>query len=364
MNKSASFLALGGLVIGLLVGLVSASYFFNNPAEPVSSQAVGSPATSERGASLQQRLSQAEARAALLQQKIDGLEKELNEALSAASSHEHQTGKSEPPLGGDTARTKVSVEEAFAEQQRKFRETEYSDAMLAIENGDVQEATRLLYGLLNTAVSAEQREQAEQGLLELFKSNYERQQMIGNQTHAALWSLFEMHKLEPTAELNYEIIALSEQAYAEAQQYQVEGDFLASADRLSSLMHLSKMVGYQLTTSNGEQRDAAAFSRELNHIERQPEYLPLLQVRAEANLYNGSERERANVFWDYTKLATLQGRESMNDPRFREQFIESTVAHLEYLQATNRPGDVKSRMDYIRYIFPTVAQEPGVAEFN
>ncbi len=244
------------------------------------------------------------------------------------------------------------------------RQAQLADARVAIENGDVPTATALLYGLLNSAGSDDEHEQAQQGLLELYKTSYRRQRARGDQTPAAMWSLFEVHKLEPSAELKSEMISLSQQAYMEAQQYQAQDDLLATADRLTSLMHLSKMVDYELTTASGEQLNSQNFQQSLKQVETQPEYIPALEARAVGNLYGGDERARANVFWDYAKLATLKGRESLGDETFREQFVQSASEHLEYLQATNRSDEVRSRMDYLRYVFPQIVQRPEIAAFN
>jgi len=240
----------------------------------------------------------------------------------------------------------------------------FDDAMLALENGDLAGATQLLNELLASATNSEQKATVQEGLLSVLRASYQQQRASGEQTNEALWSLFEIHRLAPGPAVKSEIINLSQQAHAEAQNYLAQNDLLASADRLNSLVHLSRMVDYELIDDRGQPLGPAQFQAELQQIEASDDYLPRLQTRAENNLYGGDEATRSNVFWDYARLATLRGDNSLADPVFRGQFIQATTAHLNYLRDMNQAGEIRSRMDYIRYAFPQIASRPEISGFN
>lgn len=288
--------------------------------------------------------------------EIDAL---LARPLASASDRNAPTGPSLSAADERFGDTNETAALANVERSRLFDE-----AMLALDDGDLAGATRLLNELLASAANPEQKATAQEGLLAVLRSSYEQQRASGGRTNEALWSLFEIHRIAPGPAVKSEIITLSQQAHAEAQNYLAQNDLLASADRLNSLVHLSRMVDYELIDDSGQPLGPAQFQAELQQIEAIDDYLPRLQTRAENNLYGGDEATRSNVFWDYARLATLRGDNSLADPVFSGQFIQATTTHLNYLRDMNQAGEIRSRMDYIRYAFPQIASRPEISSFN
>ncbi len=240
----------------------------------------------------------------------------------------------------------------------------YNKAMLALENNDKNQAKDFLNQLLLVADNEVEREQAKDALMDIYKADYEDFISQENMLPAALWSLFEMHKLRPNSDLKDSIISLSSQTYTQAQDYLAEGNLLDSANNLFSLINLSRMVNYEVETDKGDILRNSELQSELNHIESNPEYLNSLKTRAENSLYNGDELKRLTAFWDYSKLVTLSGPQILKDIDFRDKLTLATLENLNYLKRNNKDNEIRMRLDHIRYSFPILMENPQISDFH
>jgi hypothetical protein len=68
-------------------------------------------------------------------------------------------------------------------------------AQMALESGDLDEATKHFNLVLQSAKTDEERNAAIDGLLTVHQSRYDAIRQSGNYLHAAVWELFEMQKL-------------------------------------------------------------------------------------------------------------------------------------------------------------------------
>jgi hypothetical protein len=290
---------------------------------------------------------------ALLEREVEALQKQL----FAATRQQAEEIKKK--------RNSIAYKNNSADQHTKqmAREELYASAMEALQQNDLEQARKLLNQLLLETDDEQQREQAIEGLLSVFDKIIDNLSGVPGETNIKLWMLFEMHKLSPSDAIKHDIVNLSQQAYEDAQQFLNENNVLASADLYASLMHLSKMMDYEVTTATGTKMQSEDFAGELKKIQKNPDYLPLLEARAENKLYNGTDIEKVFVFWDYANLATLNGSESLQNGEFREEFIQASLLHLNHLKEMNQPGDIKSRMDYIRWAFPAVMTDERISSF-
>lgn len=267
---------------------------------------------------------------------------------------------------------KVHDKKATQENSTKRNETSsvvnnqqdtYQQAIKALEQDDLEYA-RALFNKLLLSDEPQDYDKAVSGLLDVFNSTIKLLDNLPDQSNTKLWVMYEMHKLSPSNAIKADLITLSNQAYSEATQYLKEGNLLAGADIYASLMHLSKLMDYKVNSIEGQPLQGNDFEAELKNIQSQPTYLRSLQSRAENNLYNGASLEKSQVFWDYTNLATLKGNEALKQGEFREEFIQATLLHFNYLKAMNQPSEIKARQDYIRWVFPDVMKDLRISNFR
>ena len=141
------------------------------------------------------------------------------------------------------------------------------------------------------------------------------------------------------------------------------GDELESADHYSALMVLSKMLDYELQPSNGDALSSKSFKTDLEQLQEAPNYLTDLKARASARLYSGTEIEKNHVFWDYTNIATLDETANLRQGPFREEFIQASLLHFDYLIEMNKQSEIKSRLDYIRWSFSPLLSDERMATY-
>lgn len=264
----------------------------------------------------------------------------------------------------DEAAAASTEREAPGEYSVAFQQT-LTLALKALNEGDLDQATQLFNKLANEAETPIEKTRAQAGQFDVLQTRLDQLKAAGGQSNIALWTLFEMQKLRPTESLRNEMFTLSEQVNSEAVQFRAQGDLLSAADRYRSLMHLTNMLNYDVLDANGNAVDTAAFRGQVQEIEAQAGYQAALTARAENNLYNGSDWARSSAFWDYTNLVKLTGADQLAPGTvFYDQFVQATVAHLGHLERMNQTGDLHSRMDYIRFSFPSVMRHPEVEAFQ
>jgi hypothetical protein len=340
MNKAG----LVGFIIGGVLG-ASGTYISVTKHVPVGGEAMIDE--------LSQKLFVAREKQALLERQIAALQAKSAIGALAFSNDGKETVQGQSLL----KRSEALSEDALSKQSLMLAANE------ALQSGQFDVAESLFNKLLVASEDEIFREQVIDGLLSVFKSRVEYFTGKPKQTNSQLWTLFEMHKLKPSEAVRNRVMELSEQAYIEAKHFSNIGDVLSSADNLSSLMHLSKMLSYKLATPSGGSIDSADFERELRAIQVRENYLPELKARASMRLYSGTDIERAFVFWDYTNLAALDKNLSLQAGEFREEFIQATLLHLNHLKAMNQTGEIRSRLDYLRWSFSDVMSDPRLVGF-
>lgn len=307
-----------------------------------------------------QTLSELKTHSASLQQALKTTRKKLTKL-------EEKSGLSAADLALDNEADTMSEQQidalsntvAFAENEEVV-----AAAKAAMTAGDVAEASKLFNLALGKAKTDAERQAAIDGLIEVHRANYDAIMQEGIHLHGALWQLFEIHKLRPEDQVNSDMAQLSQTTLARAKTLLEEGDLLGSSDYLSALMHTSKMAGYEVIDTNGEHYGESVLIEQLADIQSQPAFVEALQQRASHNLNQGNDFERSIVFWDYTKLAELGGQEVWQQQEFTEQFTQAALEHLQHLKDYNQPGEIKSRMDYIRYAFPAVMKDERIYNFH
>lgn len=254
--------------------------------------------------------------------------------------------------------------------QELERKRRYASAMEALHQGDLEQAKRLLNELMLETEDEQLREQIKQGLMDYYGKSAERLRGISGQADMVLFKLFEKYKLSPDSGVKNDIVNLSREVYEDARQYLREDDLLTSADYYFSLSILSKVMDFEVFTATGDALQSHDFSAELQKIRSNPEYLQLLEERAEERLYYGSEPDAAVdaenflVFWDYANLAMLSGEDRLQDAEFREDFIQASLYHLNQLKEMDDKFELKSRIEYIRWAFPSIMTDERISNFN
>ncbi len=265
-----------------------------------------------------------------------------------------------------TFKTSLSEGAELSLQEEIQLETEalFQQAETALLQGDLATATQLYNLLLNSADSKAERERAIDGLVDLSRAIHDFYMSTGGDVDSALWQLFEIHKLKPSDTLRTEMMQRSNEAWQAAQQYRADGELAAAADHLTALVHISNMVDFTVDNNSGVSLSTEDLQQELDQVEQEPAYLDQLADRATYKLHSGHELEQAFVFWDYSKIATIGGKEIRKDNNFQEEFVQASVYHLDHLKRMNMEGEIKSRLDYIRYSFPELMADERLYNYH
>lgn len=362
MQSNANLIAcLISLSIGLGIGY-AAHFFVANSDEPsdrtvqptVSNATLSAPERSQKIIALENQLADARLIQTALQKRI--------ELLAAQVGSSDATVLTTSTEKFDELET-TDLHDATAESDLELQfEQQFAIAMQALEENNPELARKQLNKLMLTAQNGEQRQRIKAALFATYEKTYQQLLAIGGQENAALWTLFEMHKLDPKATLKAEMVTLANTAYTQTEQYLQTDNLLGAADNLGTLTYLSKTIGFAGSDTGGNAMKTNDYQQALNQIYQNPDYLINLTVRAENNLYNGTPLEQQNVFWDYTRLASID-ISNMQDDTFQEQFVQAAVLHLDHLQSMNNPGDIQSRLDYIRFAFPALMNDSRLTHY-
>ena len=243
-------------------------------------------------------------------------------------------------------------------------ETLLTDGQQSLSAGDIEGAMKAYNTALLQAATDAEKEAAIDGIIAVHQQIYSFLSSDKNQMHNALWQLHEMYKLKPSDTLRYDIQNLSQEILINAQQLELAGDTLTQADQIGTLMHLTRMLNYEVADANGARYDHTTLGSEFKTLQAAPGYSEQLQQRASSKLSTGSAIDKNFVFWDYTQLSELKGEAGWEDPKFTHEFTEATILHLTHLQDVNELGDLQSRMDFIRYVYPKLMSDPRVQAFS
>jgi len=230
--------------------------------------------------------------------------------------------------------------------------------------GQTQEAQKLFNLALIKSTSEEQRNDAIEGLLKVHQLNFDAVMDEGTYLHIALWELFEMHKLRPSEEISQHVSTVFIQAYDRIAIYASEDDLLNQSDYLATLLHISKTTGIEIKNQQLEIIDIANVTSQLSEVQQKSDFLSRLNKRAAHNLTKGSEIQRAIVFWDYAKIAELSDPKIWQEETFKANFTQATLQHLNNLKEMNQPGEIQSRLDYVRYAFPELLKDERLYNFH
>lgn len=338
MNKTAYLLA--GMIVGS--GLTYWSLDITTPNE-----------AQEQIASLSKELVQAKRQQAELQKQVnDHQADKFNSANNKPSSNSNKQIMSEED--GQVKLDQLS--------SNSF-ETTYQQALEYLSSEEVEEAQKVLNKLLAEAKNDEEREKVVEALSDSYRKIISHLASMPGQNDAQLWLLFEIHKLQPNTGIRQEIIAHSNIVFEEANRLKSEGNKLESADHFASLMMMSKMLDFELNSPEGLSLGTSEFEAALKKIQAQQHYLTDLKARATTRLYNGTDIDKAFVFWDYTTIASLDPDADLRQGVFREEFIQATLLHLKRLNDMNQTGEIKSRMDYIRWSFSPLLSDERLKVF-
>lgn len=334
------------IIIG---GLVFASGYFlaanttglseNNSAEAVDA------------ATLAKKLNQANAQNAQLKDKIAVMTNKGKAKNEVASNNRDSSDN----LAGNESNVESESYHNTAPEQPEIT---LASAYQSLENGDMDEATKQFNALLGEATDANKRNEIIDGLIAIHEASYQWIMQDGNYIHGAMWQLFEMQKLRPEGQTVNRAKALSKDILNRANEYLEADNLLSGADYLNSLVHTTNMMGYDV-----EDMPREAMVAKVKEIEQQPAYKESLYQRATNNLMNGSDLEKNIVFWDFAKLAEIDAANRSTDTAFNAQFADATLVHLTHLKEMNKPGEVKSRQDYIRYAFPHLMKDERISSF-
>ena len=248
----------------------------------------------------------------------------------------------------------ANQEEADTQDKKITLQTAYE----AFEKGNLEDATKQFNALLASATVDSERSEIIDGLIAIHEATYQAIMQDGNYIHGAMWQLFEMQKLRPNAQVVDRAKALSNDILSRANEYLDANNLLSASDYLSSLVHTTNMMEYDV---EGISKDELA--EKIKEIETNPSFKKSLYQRASNNLMNGTPLEKDMAFWDFTKLAGLDSGNLTKDHSFQMQFADATLVHLTHLKEMNQPGEVKSRLDYIRYVFPSLMKDDRINSF-
>lgn len=300
-------------------------------------------------ASLETKLKQANTLNIQLRDKISAIEKTAKSKSASSSS-----------IDGDDMQEVAYANDStnYEDSSKNSEEITLASAYKALENGNMDEATKQFNALLAAASDPTKRNEVIDGLIAIHEATYQWIMQDGNHIHGAMWQLFEMQKLRPEGQTVNRAEALSKNILNRANEYLDANNLLSGADYLNSLVHTTNMMSYEVDGMPREEIVA-----KVNEIEQQPQYKESLHQRATNNLMNGSELEKNIVFWDFAKLAEIDAKNVATDAAFNAQFADATLVHLEHLKDMNQPGEVKSRLDYVRYAFPQLMKDERISNF-
>lgn len=286
---------------------------------------------------------------------------QFRDKLSAIETKKTANNKIAASVTSDEADTQIqsdSDDAVYDEQLDEGRDISIESAYKALENGNMDEATKQFNALLGQATDAAKRSEIIDGLIAIHEATYQWIMQDGNHIHGAMWQLFEMQKLRPEQMTVSRAKALSKDILSRANEYLDANNLLSGADYLNSLVHTTNMMVYDVEGVAREELVAR-----VKNIEQQPAYQESLYQRASNNLMNGSPLEKNIVFWDFAKLAEIDSENRSSDEAFTSQFADATLVHLTNLKEMNQPGEVKSRLDYIRYVFPYLMKDERISNF-